>query len=135
MSIPSGFLYVTVREGFWSPAVGSPEANQRLETQIRKVKCARNQVQKVTYPYIQPYVDKAAPQIKDKIPEISLPDGRSLWNSGVKKTFRAVADFDPYDASKRSWNLANQFLNQLMVNQSNNQPTATPAIKEAVVKA
>jgi len=91
LGLPAGVVYLTLKEGLWSPGTGSSEAESRLEGQRKRLAEATVRLQEAVNPYVQPIVKDVTPKMP-KLPE--LPDFRKLWNCGVKMTISSVADFN-----------------------------------------
>lgn len=94
ISIPTGTVYWTIVNEVWLPGAGSPEAQNRLDSQRRAIDDAiRNATQwrvaKVD-PILKPYVDPS----KLQSIQISMPDFVQYWNCGVRTVIRSIAEFD-----------------------------------------
>jgi hypothetical protein len=87
-------LYWTCDQGLWSPSVGSDDNVKQFQRHNHQVKSWSNQAADYVAPYVAPYVK----QVQDKV---EIPDLKSYWNCGIRLTFRTIADFDPYQESKR----------------------------------
>ena len=92
VGVPSAAVYYSYEQGLWSPGAGSPDAEKQLVKQRKLIDDVRNQVSTT----ISPYTKQVTDQIK--LPTINIPNincAIAIYNSGVKKTVRAIADYDP----------------------------------------
>jgi len=73
--IPMGVVYYSVESDLWSPA---------NENQKKMIVNYKESVRNVIGQYIN-------------VPLPEIPDAKSLWNSGVKKTFSSLSNIDIKD--------------------------------------
>lgn len=93
ISLPTAAVYYSVDQELWRPGVGSPDAEKRLGEQRKQVTTAKKQICDKVDPYVKPLTDQIKlPKLDLNIPSLSCI--ACWWNAGVKKTIRAIADFD-----------------------------------------
>jgi len=115
VSLPTAAVYYSYEIGLWRPGVGSKEDVDRVAQQRNQIGTIKNQVCQTVDPYMKPVTDQLnLSKLKFEVP--SLACVACLWNAGIKRTFRALADFQPGQAVDKLVK---------MINEPSTKPTET----------